>query len=143
MLYSTSFPLRIVTPDKVILEEDVVGVLVPGLDGPFEALAKHAPVAALLEVGQVRVSLGSGGAPTRRYLAISGGVVEVRRDGASLLVDSAEWADVLRDLESLQWVEVKHQQKRFRLRTEARGVCSQVFQAVGVAFPPTVEQRMD
>ena len=56
---------------------------------------------------------------------------------------SAEWADVLRDLESLQWVEVKHQQKRFRLRTEARGVCSQVFQAVGVAFPPTVEQRMD
>ena len=56
---------------------------------------------------------------------------------------SAEWADVLRDLESLQWVEVEHQQKRFRLRTEARGVCSQVFQAVGVAFPPTLEQRMD
>lgn len=57
--------------------------------------------------------------------------------------NSAEWADVLRDLESLQWVEVEHQQKRFRLRTEARGVCSQVFQAVGVAFPPTLEQRVD
>ena len=56
---------------------------------------------------------------------------------------SAEWADVLRDLESLQWVEVEHQQKRFRLRTEARGVCSQVFQAAGVAFPPTLEQRME
>lgn len=56
---------------------------------------------------------------------------------------SAEWADVLRDLESLQWVEVEHQQKRFRLRTETRGVCSQVFQAVGVAFPPTLEQRID
>ena len=56
---------------------------------------------------------------------------------------SAEWADVLRDLESLQWVEVEHQQKRFRLRTEARGVCRQVFQAAGVAFPPTFEQRME
>ena len=55
----------------------------------------------------------------------------------------AEWADVLRDLESLQWVEVEHQQKRFRLRTEARGVCRQVFQAAGVAFPPTLEQRME
>ena len=37
--------------------------------------------------------MGSGGSPTRRFLAISGGVVEVRRDGASLLVDSAEWAE--------------------------------------------------
>jgi len=55
---------------------------------------------------------------------------------------SPEWADVLRDLESLQWVEVEHQHKRFRLRSEARGVCHQVFQAVGVAFPPTLEQQM-
>ncbi len=93
MLYSASFPLRIATPDKVVLEEDVVGVRVPGPDGPFEALARHAPVASLLDVGEVRVSVGSGGSPTRRFLAISGGVVEVRRDGASLLVDSAEWAE--------------------------------------------------
>lgn len=55
----------------------------------------------------------------------------------------AEWADVLRDLEALQWVEVEHQQKRFRLRSEARGLCSQVLQAVGVAFPPTLEQCID
>ena len=54
---------------------------------------------------------------------------------------SLEWADVLRDLESLQWVEVEYQGKRFRLRSEARGACSKVFQAVGVAFPPTLEIR--
>jgi transposase len=52
---------------------------------------------------------------------------------------SPEWADVLRDLESLQSVEVEYQGKRFRLRSEARGTCSQVFQAVGDAFPPTME----
>jgi len=56
---------------------------------------------------------------------------------------SPEWADVLRDLESLQSVEVEYQEKRFRLRSEARGTCSQVFQAVGVAFPPTMEQVID
>ena len=55
--------------------------------------------------------------------------------------NSLEWAEILRDLESLQWVEVEHQSKRFRLRSEARGVCSQVFQAAGVAFPPSMEQR--
>lgn len=53
--------------------------------------------------------------------------------------NSPEWADVLRDLESLQSVDVEYQGKRFRLRSEARGTCSQVFQAVGVAFPPTME----
>ena len=56
---------------------------------------------------------------------------------------SPEWADVLRDLESLQSVEVEYQGKRFRLRSEARGTCSQVFQAVGVAFPPTMEHIID
>jgi hypothetical protein len=51
-----------------------------------------------------------------------------------------EWADVLRDLEALQEIEVEHHDKHFRLRTEARGTCGSVFLAVGVALPPTVQQ---
>jgi hypothetical protein len=51
-----------------------------------------------------------------------------------------EWAAMIEDLEALQEVEVAHQNKRFRLRTEARGTCGTVFRAVGVALPPTVQQ---
>jgi hypothetical protein len=51
-----------------------------------------------------------------------------------------EWADVIRDLERLQRVEVERDGKRFLLRSEAQGTCGQVFQAVGVALPPTVQQ---
>jgi hypothetical protein len=51
-----------------------------------------------------------------------------------------EWADVVRDLEALQHVDVNHQGKQFRLRTEARGTCGSVFRAVGLALPKTVEQ---
>jgi transposase len=51
-----------------------------------------------------------------------------------------EWADVLQDLERLQYVEVEQEGKRFRLRTELQGTCSRVFRAVGVAIPPTVQQ---
>jgi len=51
-----------------------------------------------------------------------------------------EWADVLQDLERLQYVEVDQDGTRFRLRTEVRGTCSWVFRAVGVAIPPTVQQ---
>jgi len=51
-----------------------------------------------------------------------------------------EWADVLADLERLQYVDVEQDGKRFRLRTQLQGTCGRVFRAVGVAIPPTVQQ---
>src|SRR5215831_15249266 len=51
-----------------------------------------------------------------------------------------EWADVIADLERLQYVEVEQDGKRCRLRTQLHGTCGRVFRAVGVAIPPTVRQ---
>jgi len=51
-----------------------------------------------------------------------------------------EWADVLRDLERVQQVEVEHQDKRFLLRSQLTGTAGRVFQAAGVAVPATVQQ---
>jgi Transposase DDE domain len=51
-----------------------------------------------------------------------------------------EWADVISDLDRLQEVEVEQDGKRFLLRSEAPGCCGAVFQAAGVALPPTVRQ---
>jgi hypothetical protein len=51
-----------------------------------------------------------------------------------------EWADVIGDLDRLQMVEVEQDGKRFLLRTEVQGTCGIVFQSVGVALPPTVQQ---
>jgi transposase len=51
-----------------------------------------------------------------------------------------EWADVLRDLERVQQVEVEHQGKRFLLRSQLSGTAGRVFHAAGVAVPPTVQQ---
>jgi len=51
-----------------------------------------------------------------------------------------EWADVIRDLDRLQVVEVEQDGKRFLLRSEAQSTCGKVFQAAGVALPPTVQQ---
>jgi transposase len=51
-----------------------------------------------------------------------------------------EWADVIGDLDRLQRVEVEQDGKRFLLRSEVQGSCGKVFQTVGVAVPPTVQQ---
>lgn len=56
------------------------------------------------------------------------------------LGETLEWADVLRSLDGLEEIEVTQNTKRFFLRTEASGPCGKVFQAVGVALPPTVRQ---
>ena len=60
-------------------------------------------------------------------------------DRLALQGDKFEWGEILRDLEALQYVEVEHQGKRFLLRSEAKGSCSAVFRAVGVALPPTIQ----
>jgi DDE family transposase len=52
----------------------------------------------------------------------------------------SEWADVIQDLDRLQFIEVEQEGKRFLLRSEVQGTCGKVFQAVGVAIPPTVQQ---
>jgi hypothetical protein len=53
---------------------------------------------------------------------------------------ACEWADVIQDLDRLQVVEVEQDGKRFLLRSEVQGTCGKVFQAVGVALPPTIQQ---
>ena len=54
-----------------------------------------------------------------------------------------EWAALMRDLQSVQFIGVEHQGKRFRLRTELEGTAGKAFQAAGVAVPPTVQQLTD
>ncbi|MCG8461478.1 MAG: transposase, partial [Holophagales bacterium] len=49
-----------------------------------------------------------------------------------------EWARILRDLDRVEEVEIEKNGRCFLLRTEARGCAGKVFQAAGVALPPTL-----
>ena len=51
-----------------------------------------------------------------------------------------EWADVMRDLERVQYVEVGQGNKNYLLRSELQGTAGRVFQSAGVAVPPTVQE---
>jgi hypothetical protein len=51
-----------------------------------------------------------------------------------------EWADIKQDLKALQEVEVEENGKSLAFRTECIGICGKVFQAVGVAIPPTIRE---
>ncbi len=49
-----------------------------------------------------------------------------------------EWADIIHDLKALQQVQIEENDKRFSIRTECKGNCGKIFQALGVALPPTI-----
>ena len=51
-----------------------------------------------------------------------------------------EWADIKQDLKALQQVMIEENGKRLAIRSQCKGVCGKVFQAVGVAMPPTIKE---
>ena len=53
---------------------------------------------------------------------------------------AAEWGDILRDLDRLQQIQLEQDGKRFLLRTPTTGVAGKLFQAVGVALPPNIQE---
>ncbi len=79
-----SFAFELVSPEKLFLSEQAMQVVVPGTEGYFTVLAKHAPVMTTIRPGVVEVTLESG--DTKRML-IRGGFADVSPDGLTLLAE--------------------------------------------------------
>ena len=89
---ATPYPLEVVTPERVMLNEDVLETSAPGSEGSLGILAHHAPIMTELVPGEVRVTFADG--RTTSHLVISGGFLEMSPEGrATILADSAERAD--------------------------------------------------
>ena len=53
---------------------------------------------------------------------------------------SFEWADIKQDLKALQEIIIEDHGKSIAIRSECKGTCGKVFQAAGVAVPPTIRE---
>ena len=51
-----------------------------------------------------------------------------------------EWSDIKQDLKALQQVTIEENGKYFAIRSECKGHCGKIFQAVKVAIPPTIRE---
>lgn len=76
--------IEIITPDKKIFEDEVNSVVLPGIDGSFGILKKHAPMISALKKGKVQVTDNKS---TRHQFEINGGVVEVLNDKIIVLAE--------------------------------------------------------
>jgi F-type H+-transporting ATPase subunit epsilon len=84
-----SFRLRIVTPYREVVTEEVVEAQVPGKEGYLGILPGHAPLISELKVGEITYRRGH----ESTHLAVSGGFVEVLPDQVTILAENAERAE--------------------------------------------------
>ena len=78
---------ELVTPDKLVMSEDVHMVVVPGTEGESGILAGHAPYMTTLRNGEIAVYRSQGAQPEK--IPVSGGFAEVSERGLTVLAESA------------------------------------------------------
>lgn len=89
MALPTSIELQIVTPERLVVREQVDEVQIPGSEGYFGVLPGHTPLLASVAIGELWYRKGQ----DRTFLAISGGFAEVLPDRVTLLATLAERAE--------------------------------------------------
>src|ERR1700744_3060458 len=78
--------VRLVTPDKILVDQEADAVELPSKSGYMEVLFGHAPLLAELGVGEVRLHGASGGDET--YFVVWG-FAEVLPDRVTILAQNA------------------------------------------------------
>jgi F-type H+-transporting ATPase subunit epsilon len=89
--------LEIVTPERLVFDETVDGVTLPGSEGELGVLPNHAPLVSTLGVGELKIRSGG----TEDWFAIVGGFVQVLPDKVVVMAETADLSSEI-DFEKAQ-----------------------------------------
>lgn len=81
-----TFKFELVSPERLLVSADVAEVLVPGSEGDFTVLPRHAPVIAMLRPGILRIP-GMEGRLGEIY--VRGGLADVGPESLTVLAEQA------------------------------------------------------
>lgn len=79
--------LEILTPERKLFSGDVYGIQLPGINGSFEILDKHAPLVSALGSGKIKIRKDKMGNSVSYN--INGGFAEVLNNKVAVLVEGA------------------------------------------------------
>ncbi len=108
--------LKIITPEKLILEEVVDQVTLPGTEGELTILPEHIPLITGLASGDIVAVTGGEHIP----MAVVGGFVEVKndKDGNTVVAILADFAEHVSELSDEKIAEAKAQSEKLRKQME-------------------------
>lgn len=101
------YKLSLITPEKIIFEQDVYSLVAPGVDGYLEILTNHAPIVVLLTVGKLTITTED---KKRFVYAVEDGFLEFKNNKASILsqsIEAAETIDLTRAQEARERAEIR------------------------------------
>ena len=81
-----SFKFELVSPERLLVSEDVTEVIVPGTEGEMTVMANHAPVMTSVKPGVVALKTSAGA--EERYV-VFGGFADILPETLTLLAESA------------------------------------------------------
>lgn len=81
-----AFQFELVSPERLLVSEQVESVVIPGAEGEMTVMANHAPVMTTIKPGVVTVKTAAGA--TERY-CVFGGFADILPGGCTLLAESA------------------------------------------------------
>ena len=84
-----SFKFELVSPERLLVSEEVESVVIPGADGEFTVLAQHAPMMTSIRPGVVTVNANG---KSDRYV-IFGGFADVMPESCTVLAEAATHVD--------------------------------------------------
>lgn len=85
--------LKIITPERIVLDEAVDSVTLPTTEGEITILPDHIPLISTLASGDIVARVNGEDVP----MAVSGGFVEVSNNDVKILADFAEHVSDLSD----------------------------------------------
>jgi len=107
--------LRIITPERVILDEAVDSVSVTATDGGMGIFPKHAGMVTALDPGELSYKTSSG----EESLFVAGGFAEVRGDTVRVLTAAGEpWTEI--DEERAREAEARARERLNMTRADAQ-----------------------
>lgn len=86
---ASTIKLELVTPERMLVSEDVDEVIAPGYEGEFGVLPEHTYYFAILSIGVLRYRKGN----EVKKIALGGGFAEVEPERVVVMADVAERAE--------------------------------------------------
>lgn len=78
--------LKVITPTKLVVDEQVDEVVAPGEVGEFGILPGHVPFITTLHSGELKYKIGN----SETKLVVEGGIADVRDDTVNILTDGVK-----------------------------------------------------
>lgn len=81
-----SFKFELVSPEKLLVSQDVTSVVIPGSEGEMTVMAHHAPTMTAIKPGVVKVEAEGG---EKTSFVVFGGFADILPEVCTLLAESA------------------------------------------------------